>query len=330
VAEVAVLGAVGYAGAIAAHLLYRHPHFELAAVTARAEAGQRLDDVHPRTRVPLELEVFDVTRHAVDAAVVAYPHGAAAPVVAELRAAGTRVVDLSADFRLRDRAIYEDWYGEHKAPQHFGQGVYGLPELTRTDVAGADLVANPGCYPTASLLALAPLARAGLIGDVILDAKSGVSGAGRAPTHATHFISANENVAPYKITGHRHTPEIEQELRALGAGVAITFMPHLLPLDQGELVTGYVTPTRDVTAGELLELFDAAYAREPFVELRTGPVGVIDVRDTNFCRLSWQHDPRTGRVIVFSAIDNLWKGAASQAVQNLNLMFGRPETEGLL
>ncbi|MDA0164176.1 N-acetyl-gamma-glutamyl-phosphate reductase [Solirubrobacter ginsenosidimutans] len=328
--EVSVLGGVGYAGAIAAQLLYRHPFFKLAHVTARAEAGQRLDDVHPRTRVPLELEIFDVSKHAVDAAVVAYPHGAAAPVVAELRAAGTRVVDLSADFRLRDRAIYDDWYGEHKAPELFGQGVYGLPELTRAQVAGADLVANPGCYPTAALLGLAPLAKAGVIGDVVIDAKSGVSGAGRAPTHATHFISANENVSPYKINGHRHTPEIEQELGVLGATLPITFMPHLLPLDQGELVTAYVTPSAELSEDELVNLYDDSYAREPFVELRTGPVGVIDVRDTNFCRISWVQDPRTGRIIVFSAIDNLWKGAASQAVQNLNLMFDRPETEGLL
>jgi len=329
VVEVSVLGGVGYAGAIAAQLLYRHPFFKLAHVTARAEAGQRLDDVHPRTRVPLELEVFDVGRHAVDAAVVAYPHGAAAPVVAELRAAGTRVVDLSADFRLTDRAIYDDWYGEHKAPEIFGQGVYGLPELTREVVAGADLVANPGCYPTAALLALAPLAKAGVIADVVIDAKSGVSGAGRAPTHSTHFISANENVSPYKITGHRHTPEIEQELRVLGADLAITFMPHLLPLAQGELVSCYVTLSREAGDDELVELYDDAYAREPFVELREGPVGVQEVRDTNYCRISYVQDRRTGRLIVFSALDNLWKGAASQAVQNLNLMFGRPEGEGI-
>ena len=150
---------------------------------------------------------------------------------------GTRVVDLSADFRLRDRGIYEDWYGEHKAPGYFGQGVYGLPELTREQLADADLVANPGCYPTAALLGLAPLARAGLIGDVVIDAKSGVSGAGRAATATTHFISADENVSPYKIEGHRHTPEIEQELGALGNDVTITFTPHLLPLAQGELVS---------------------------------------------------------------------------------------------
>src|SRR3954467_10508828 len=271
--SVGVLGAAGYAGAIAAQLLYRHPGFELAYVTARAEAGQRLDDIHPRTRVPLTLETYDAERHGhVDAAVVAYPHGAAAPVVAELRDRGIRVVDLSADFRLRDRGIYEDWYGEHGAPGYFGQGVYGLPELTREQVRGADLVANPGCYPTAALLGLAPLARAGLIGDVVIDAKSGVSGAGRAATQSTHFISADENVSPYKIEGHRHTPEIEQELGALGNDVTITFMPHLLPLAQGELVSCYVTPSGELGADELGELFDDAYAREPFVELRSGPV----------------------------------------------------------
>jgi N-acetyl-gamma-glutamyl-phosphate reductase len=322
-----VLGATGLGGAIAAQLLYRHPAFELEHVTARAEAGRRLDDVHPRTRVPLELETYDAERHGgVDAAVVAYPHAAAAPVVAELRERGVRVVDLSADFRLRDRGIYEAWYGEHKAPAYFGQGVYGLPELWRDSLRDADLVANPGCYPTATLLGLAPLARAGLLGDVIVDAKSGVSGAGRG---AKDFVDADENVTPYKLEGHRHTPEIEQELAQLGNDVTITFMPHLLPLSQGELVSCYVTLSREIGEDDLTELYDDAYAREPFVELRRGPVGVREVRDTNFCRISYVMDPRTGRLIVFSALDNLWKGAASQAVQNLNLMFERPEGEGL-
>jgi len=330
VPDVAVLGATGYAGAVAAALLHRHPAFRLTHVTARAEAGARLDDVHPRTRVPLALEPFDPERPpAVDAAIVAYPHGAAAPVVAALRAQGVRVVDLSADFRLRDRAIYEDWYGAHGAPDLFGTGVYGLPELTREWVAGADLVANPGCYPTATLIGLAPLARAGLIGDAVVDAKSGVSGAGRAPTETTHFISADENLTPYKVDRHRHTPEIEQELEALGNRVTITFTPHLVPLAQGELVSCYVTPSREVDPEEVAGLYDDAYAAEPWVELRTGPPGVLDVRETNYCRLSVHVDPRTGRVLVFAAIDNLWKGAASQAVQNLNLMFGRPEGEGL-
>ena len=324
--SVAVLGAAGYAGAIAAQLLYRHPSFELTHVTARAEAGRRLDEVHPRTRVPLELEVFDAEALDVEAAIVGYPHAAAAPVVAALRERGVRVVDLSADFRLRDRGIYEDWYGEHKAPEIFGSAVYGLPELTRDAVAGADLVANPGCYPTATLLGLAPLARAGLIADVIVDAKSGVSGAGR---HAKDFVETESNVQPYKIEGHRHTPEIEQELAVLGCDVLVTFMPHLLPFSQGELVSCYVTLSREVGDDELVELYDDAYAREPFVELREGPVGVQEVRDTNYCRISYVQDRRTGRLVVFSALDNLWKGAASQAVQNLNLMFGRPEGEGI-
>jgi N-acetyl-gamma-glutamyl-phosphate reductase len=330
VARIAVLGASGYAGAIAAMLVQRHPFFELAHVTARSEAGARLDDLHPRTRVPMELETWDPERQSdVDAALVCWPHGAAAPAVAALRERGVRVVDLSADFRLRDRRIYEDWYGTHGAPDLFGKGVYGLTELHRERIARADLVANPGCYPTAALLALAPLARAGLIGDVVVDAKSGVSGAGREPSASTHFIAADENVTPYKVGRHRHTPEIEQELEGQGARVTITFTPHLVPLAQGELVSCYVTPARELGDGELADLYDDAYAREPFVELRNGPPGVLEVRDTNYCRISVHSDPRTGRILAFAAIDNLWKGAASQAMQNLNVMFGRPEHEGL-
>ncbi len=330
-ARVAVLGASGYAGAIAAMLVHRHPFFELAHVTARSEAGARLDDLHPRTRVPLELEQWDPeVQSDVEAALVCWPHRVAAPAVAALRERGVRVVDLSADFRLTDRGIYEDWYGEHGVPALFGQGVYGLPELHRERIAGADLVANPGCYPTAALLALAPLARGGLIGDVVIDAKSGVSGAGREPTASTHFVSVAENLTPYKVERHRHTPEIEQELAGQGAAVTITFTPHLVPLAQGELVSCYVTPAREHTEDEVLALYDEAYAREPFVELRLGAPGTADVRETNFCRLSVHCDARTGRILTFAAIDNLWKGAASQAVQNLNLMFGRDEREGLL
>jgi N-acetyl-gamma-glutamyl-phosphate reductase len=330
VADVAVLGASGYAGAIAASLIWRHPFFELKHVTARSEAGAMLDEVHPRTRVPLVLEDWDAdVQGEVDAALVCWPHGVAAPAVAALRERGVRVVDLSADFRLRDQAVYEDWYGRHGAPELFGAGVYGLPELYRDALAGADLVANPGCYPTAALLGLAPLARAGAIADVVIDAKSGVSGAGRSLSQTTHYISADENMTPYKVERHRHTPEIEQELAALGAALPVTFTPHLVPLAQGELVSCYVTPGRELGEGELAELYRAAYEGEPWVEVRLGPPGVLEVRDTNYCRLSVHRDERTGRVLVFSAIDNLWKGAASQAVQNLNLMFARDESEGL-
>jgi N-acetyl-gamma-glutamyl-phosphate reductase len=208
--------------------------------------------------------------------------------------------------------------------------VYGLPERYREQISGADLVANPGCYPTAALLALAPLAQEGLMADVVIDAKSGVSGAGRAASEKTHFVTVDENVSAYGVPRHRHTPEIEQELAALGANVPLTFTPHLLPLDQGELVSCYVTTTGGSADGaELEDLYAEAYADEPFVELDATPPGVRDVRETNICRMSVHRDERTGRAIVFAAIDNLWKGAASQAVQNLNLMFGLPEGEGI-
>jgi N-acetyl-gamma-glutamyl-phosphate reductase len=327
-----VFGAAGFTGALTARLLHRHPGFELCTVTARSDVGRRLDDMYPQHRVPLELEELDLDRHAdgLDAAVVAYPHGAAAEIVAELRERGVRVVDLSADFRLRDPAVYELWYREHPVPEMIAQAVYGLPERYREEIREADLVANPGCYPTATVLALAPLARQGLIGDVVIDAKSGVSGAGRGATEKTHFVAVNENVNPYGVPRHRHTPEIEQELAELGADLRITFTPHLLPLDQGELVSCYVTVPEAADDGtDLQALYADAYADEPFVELSCAPPGVRAVRETNICRISVHRDARTGRVIVFGALDNLWKGAASQAVQNLNLMFGLPEGQGI-
>jgi N-acetyl-gamma-glutamyl-phosphate reductase len=321
VADVAVLGASGFTGALAARLVHRHPELELVAVTSRSDAGRRLDDLYPQHRVPLVLDAFEADELGnVDAAIVAYPHGAAAETVAQLHERGIKVVDLSADFRLRDLATYEEWYVPHPAPHLIAEAVYGLPELYREQIRGASLVANPGCYPTASILALAPLAP--YLGDVVIDAKSGVSGAGRAPTETTHFVSADENVTPYGVGRHRHTPEIEQEL-----GVQVTFTPHLLPLDQGELVSCYVTLTEDV---DVEALFAERYADEPFVELAARPPGVRDVRDSNVCRIFATRDERTGRALVFAAIDNLWKGASSQAIQNLNLMLGLDETAGLL
>jgi N-acetyl-gamma-glutamyl-phosphate reductase len=333
VPRVAVLGASGYAGALAAQLLWRHPRFELAALTSRSDVGRRLDDLYPRYRVPLTMEELDLDRHAdgLDAAVVAYPHHAAASTVAGLRERGVKVVDLSADFRLRTLGTYEQWYGGHPAPGLLGGAVYGLPELGYRDrIASAELVANPGCFPTATLLGLAPLARAGLIADVVIDAKTGVSGAGRAATEETHFVTVDENVVAYKLTGHRHAPEIDQELAALGAqNGPVVFLPHLVPVDQGELITAYVKPAREVTQAQLDALFAEAYAHEPFVELADKPPGMHDVENTNICRISVHGDRHDGRVVVLAAIDNLWKGTSSQAVQNLNLMFGFPEGEGI-
>ena len=330
--SVSVFGAAGYAGALSARLVDRHPQLELRAVTARgADVGRRLSDLYPYHRVSLELEELDLDRHAeVDAVIVAYPHGAAAEIVSALVQRGVRVVDLSADFRLRDPRVYAEWYREHPNPELIADAVYGLPELYREQLRGARLVANPGCYPTAAILALAPLARAGLIADVVIDAKSGVSGAGRAATDKTHFVTVDENLSPYSVPRHRHTPEIEQELSVLGFDRNLTFTPHLIPLDQGELVSCYVTLTP--SGGDLIStrsIYQEAYADERFVELTETPPGVRDVRETNICRISVHRDDRTGRVIVFGVIDNLWKGAASQAIQNLNLMLGLSEGEGI-
>jgi N-acetyl-gamma-glutamyl-phosphate reductase len=328
--RVLVAGGSGYAGALAARLIDRHPAFELGAVTSRSDAGRPLGELYPHHRVDAVLERFDVDRHGdADAAIVAYPHGAAAPVVAALRARGVRVVDLSADFRLRDQVTYEHWYGEHGAPELFGTGVYGLPEVYGEQIARADVVANPGCYPTATLLALAPLARSGTVLDVVVDAKSGVSGAGRAATAKTHFVAVAENVVPYGVGAHRHMPEIDQELAAFGAPVTTTFTPHLMPLDQGEMVSCYVTTSEPWSQARVDDAYAAWADGLPFVEIVAAPPGMRDVRDTNVCAICPRADARTGKVFVFAVIDNLWKGAASQAVQNLNLMFSLPETLGI-
>ena len=242
--------------------------------------------------------------------------------------AGLPVVDVSADFRLHDLATYEGTYGEHGAPQLLVDAVYGLPELHRDRIAGAQLVANPGCYPTAALLALAPLAQAGLIEDVVISAASGVSGAGRGRGERLHFVSVDENFGPYGVNGHRHAPEIVQELAGMGSSAPLSFVPHLLPLDQGLLASCYVRLARDLGTEELRALYDERYAGEPFVEL-----GDRAARRSR--RAGHEPVPRpralddAGRALAFAAIDNLWKGAAGQAVQNLNLMLGLPETEGL-
>jgi N-acetyl-gamma-glutamyl-phosphate reductase len=341
-ARVLVAGATGFAGALAAYLLWRHPRFQLVGVTGRSEVGRTLNQLYPRYRVPLEIEELDLERHApigadpdraLDAAVVAYPHAAAAPTVGALVERGVRVVDLSADFRLSSLASYQQWYGEHPRPDLFSEAAYGLSELHRARIAAARIVANPGCYPTAAVLGLAPLARAGLIADVVIDAKQGISGAGRVFDDTTHQSIAGENILPYKVASHRHTPEIEEQLSDLDPAhpeLTVQFQAHLVPLDQGELASCYVTPTRTIAAAELRELYTGAYARERFVEVRDVPPGTRDVYATNFCRVFAAADPHTGKLVVLSAIDNLWKGTSSQAVQNLNLMFGLPESEGLL
>ena len=338
--RVIVAGASGYAGALAAELVWRHPRLELAHATSRSEAGKRLNELYPRYRCPVELTELDLTEiDEVDAGIVSYPHAAAAPVVAEMRGLGLQVVDLSADFRLVDAAIYERWYGPHGEPELLENAVYGLTELHRSGIRTAELVANPGCYPTAALLALAPLAECGAIASVVIDAKSGVSGAGRDGGERLSLVNLTENFMPYAVDGHRHLPEIEQELNritratssasppgARGRDTSVTFMPHLLPIDQGLLASCYVELSEPID--DPVALFAERYEDDAFVEVVDSPPGLREVRDTNLCRI---HAASLGedRAVVFAAIDNLWKGAAGQAIQNLNLMLGFDEAEGL-
>jgi N-acetyl-gamma-glutamyl-phosphate reductase len=329
-ARVLVAGASGFTGALAAEIVWRHPRLELVAATSRGDAGKRLDAIYPRYRVPIELTELDLENLPdVDAAIVAYPHGAAAPTDAALRAQDILVVDLSADFRLRDRETYERWYGEHGAPDLFGTGVYGLSEIYRDQLREAKLVATPGCYPTASVLALAPLAEQGLLSEVFISAMQGTSGYGRASDDLVHFSNMTENAFPYKTEGHRHRPEIEQELAALGSPAPVTFVPHLLPLDQGELATCFGTLSEPTSKDAIRGLYERRYGDEPFVHVLDGPPNLRAVRDTNECHVYVTVEER-GRVMAFSAIDNIWKGASSQGVQNLNLMLGIDEKAGLL
>lgn len=331
-ARVMVAGVTGYTGALSAWLCWQHPALELVRITGRSEQGRLLSDLYPRYRVPLEIAGPDIAAFEdVEVGIVAYPHGASAPMVAEMRGMGLSVVDLSADFRFEDRATYENSYGPHGAPELLEGAVYGLPELNREEIREAELVAGPGCYPTAALLALAPLAEAGLIEDVVIDAKSGVSGAGRNGGEATSFVGATENVTPYRPAGHRHRPEIIEKLGLLSpAGSGdwhLTFVPHLVPVDQGELVSCYVRSPADLAQADLDRLYGDRYRDEAFVNLVDSPPGMRDVRATNRCHI--QALAGDDRIVVFSAIDNLWKGSAGQAIQSLNLMLGLEEPTGL-
>ena len=320
--DVAVIGARGFGGALCARIVDRHPSLRLAAATARDRAGVRHDELYARYGVETVLQEFDPDAIAgsAEAALVAYPHKAAAGAVSALRERGLKVVDLSADFRL-DQKRYEEWYQPHEAPELLGEAVYGLPEAHRDEIRASQLVAGPGCNSTAALLALLPLRDR--ISESAVDIKAGVSGAGREATDETHFVSVVDNVNAYKVEGHRHTAELEQEL----PGVHFSFVTHLLPIDQGILASCYSIPSEPITAEEARELFEGAYADEPFVHVTGDPPRTRDVRDTNRARV--QVTVVNERVLSFCAIDNLWKGAAGQAVQDLNLMLGLPETEGL-
>jgi len=343
--NVGVLGASGYAGAELLRLLARHPDLDVAWAAGDQAAGQPLVSRYPGLQGAYgELAFCSVDEgleKGADVLFCALPHGRAAEIAPRALAAAGLVVDLSADFRLRDPAAYPAWYGaEHPYPDQLGAWPYGLPELHRDELRGAGRVAVPGCYPTAALLALAPLVAAGLAATdgIVVDAKSGLSGAGRSLVDANLFVQANENVAPYKVGSHRHTPEIEQELAlAAGTPVAVTFTPHLVPATRGILATCYATLAPSAGDEELAACYRAAYGGEPFVDLlepgraRRGQAwpATRAVATTNRAQVAATADRRAGKVVAAAAIDNLVKGAAGQAVQCANLALGLPETAGL-
>lgn len=321
--RIGIVGGSGYTGALLAELLLRHPSVRLTHISSEKLAGQTVRAHLPRLRTDL---VFcsQAEVQGVDLAFVCLPHVEAARVVKRLLDAGTRVVDLSADYRLT-ADMYERWYGPHPHPE-LTPGVYGLTELHRAEVAAADLVANPGCYPTAALLALTPLRPLGLL-DVIVDAKSGVSGAGKTPNARTHFCAIDSDLMPYGIASHRHQPEISG---GLDADTALTFVPHLVPLQRGITETIYVRARALPSAAELQAMYREVYEGERFVEVSATVPELKDVAYTNYCRLFATVDAAAGRIILVSVIDNLMKGASGQAVQNMNVMLGLPEQEGLL
>ncbi len=334
-----VVGGTGYTGAEVVRLALGHPSIELVAVVGNTNAGRSVGDVLPSLRGVFEgtVERFDPDSIAAraDVAFCALPHAASAEAVSALRQRNLRVFDLSADFRFDDRSVYESLYGTHPVPDLLSKAVYGLVELHRAELETADLVAVPGCYPTASTLALAPLVKAGLIlnDGIIVDAKSGVSGAGRGLSSTTHYPEAAEGVRAYKAGVHRHGPEIEQELsRIAGRTVRITFVPHLVPMTRGILSTCYAEPTRaDTTAATCSQAARELYAGSPSVfVLEPGEhPDTLWVRGSNRTHLAYTQDAGSGRIIAMSAIDNLVKGAAGQALQCLNVRFGLPEGEGL-
>ncbi|MEX2173571.1 MAG: N-acetyl-gamma-glutamyl-phosphate reductase [Pirellulaceae bacterium] len=334
--RIAILGATGYTALESIKLLLRHPHAQITLVTSRQEGRLPLANIHPSLGGRLDLCLEDAAPEIVaqrcDCAFLCLPHAASAESAKELLTRGVRVIDFSADYRLDDAATYRQWYEhEHPDPQRLGSTPYGLPELFRSQIVAAPLVANPGCYPTSAILPLAPLLKGGLIepDDIIVDSKSGASGAGRTPKLNTHFPECNESISAYAVGKHRHQPEIEQILgRATGKTVQVIFTPHLVPMDRGILSVCYAKPTRPITEQEVLTVLREFYAGQPFVRIVDHLPGTKDTAHTNFIDITAR--VVRGRLLLISAEDNLIKGAAGAAVQNFNLMFGFPETTALL
>ncbi|MFQ5672780.1 MAG: N-acetyl-gamma-glutamyl-phosphate reductase [Nitrospinales bacterium] len=336
--KASIAGASGYTGLELVRLLARHPAVELVTLTSETYAGRRISDVAPSLKgwadhelAPLSPDIAD----SCDILFLALPHTAAMADVPVFLEHSCKVIDLSADFRLHDAGVFEEWYHTpHQTPDHLARAVYGLPELHRDEIRSASLVANPGCYPTSVILALAPLMNADWVdsGSIVADSKSGVSGAGRKASQSTQFAECNEGLSAYNLAGHRHTPEIEQELSALAKReIRLTFSPHLVPMTRGLLSTVYVNMVQDVALDDLAGRYREFYKNEPFVRiLDPGKYANTHfVAHSNYCDIGLQVDTRNRRIIITSAIDNLMKGASGQAVQNLNIMLGIDETTAL-
>ncbi|MFW6348529.1 MAG: N-acetyl-gamma-glutamyl-phosphate reductase [Cyclonatronaceae bacterium] len=334
--HLAIAGATGYTGSELIRLLHLHPEVSLKAVTSERNAGKPITDIHPQLQGITDLKLQslkEVDLSQIDTLFLALPHRVSMKFVAEHSPLPCSVIDLSGDFRLPDVAVYEKWYDvTHAWPQGIGKAAYGLPELFRDQIKGASLVANPGCFPTSAILPLAPLVKEGLVepGSIVVDAKSGVTGAGASAKDNTHFPHASDNFSAYGIKTHRHTPEIELSIARLGVDAPmVQFSPHLLPVNRGILTDTYSVAKPGVDAKQVEEVFASYYGNEPFIRLRDHSPQLRYVRATNFCDIFATYDERTNRIITISAIDNLVKGAAGQAIQNLNVLHGLDETTGL-
>ncbi len=330
--NVGIINVTGYIGVELARLLWQHPGVHLVSVTGRSAVGERLKEVFPHL-ADVDLTIESALREEVELVFSALPHGASTEAVAAALEQDIKVIDISADFRLKDVEEYQRWYKvTHPSPELLSEAVYGLPELHRAEISEARLVANPGCYPTGAILALAPAIREGIIEpDIIIDSKSGVSGAGRTPTLTTHYAEVNENVSAYALDGHRHLPEIVQELQdqTESRPFSVTFVPHLVPMTRGILSSCYAGLHNEISVEEIREIYRDFYRDEPFVCVVDRPPQTKHTWGSNSCLVHPTVDQRTGRLVVISCIDNLVKGGAGQALQNMNIMLGFPEGMGL-
>lgn len=338
--KVGIIGVTGYTGGELLRLLLTHPFVDIKKAASRSNAGNDVTQVHPQLSKLITLVEDDIESENfaedLDAVFLALPHGKSAPLVKKFKEIGVKAIDLGADFRLKNVAEYKDWYElDHECPELLAESVYGLPEIYREKIKKSNIVANPGCYPTSVILGLAPLLKKKIINpqEIIIDSKSGVSGAGKTLTQQSHYPDMNENLLAYKVGTHRHTPEIEQELSLLGGTkIRVSFTPHLIPMNRGILSTIYAQGDNSLTNTDLEKIYLEYYQNSPFIRIRdkNNLPQTKWVLGSNYCDIAPIFDPRTGKIIIISAIDNLVKGASGQAIQNMNLMFGLEETTGLL